>query len=263
MRSRAEKADRQANNGFTLMELLVSITLMSLVAVAIHSGFRLSLSSWEKSERALQRQRTLQFVLDLITRQVGSMVPFYSRQQLDGTPVDVLLFHGSAQGMRFVSSFSSEARAADGLRLVEYFLADSPTGEGKALMMNETALPESSGLLGKVFSSFSRGEDNYVVPAFSSFVAGPNSVVLAQDLIQAQFEYPRKAKDEEVPPPGTSNVLLPGSEGMLMAFLNRRGRAGNKRNQLPLGLRMKLGWRETGFFHMQEFSIAVPIQAGI
>ena len=138
------------------MELLVSITLMSLVAVAIHSGFRLSLSSWERSEKALQRQRTLQFVLDLVTRQVGSMVPFYSRQQLEGVPIDVLLFQGSDQGVRFVSSFSSEARAADGLRLVEYFLTDSPTGEGKVLMMNETALPESSELLGKVFSSFSR-----------------------------------------------------------------------------------------------------------
>src|SRR5437867_7876306 len=113
MRWRVGRTYRQAGRSFTLMELLVSITLMSLVAVAIHSGFHLSLSSWEKSEKALQRQRTLQFVLDLITRQVGSMVPFYSRQQLDGTAVDVLLFHGSAQAMRFVSSFSSEARAAD------------------------------------------------------------------------------------------------------------------------------------------------------
>ena len=263
MRSRAERACRPADHGFTLMELLVSITLMSLVAVAIHSGFRLSLNSWEKSEKALQRQRTLQFLLDLITRQVGSMVPFYSRQQLDGTPVDVLLFQGSGQGMRFVSSFSSEARAANGLRLVEYFLTDSPTGEGKALVMNETALPDSSELLGKVFSSFSRGEDNYVVPVFGGFVPASNSVVLAQDLIEAHFEYSRKAKDEDVPPPGASNVLLPGRQGILMAFFNRKGRASNKRNHLPFGLRLKLSWREAGFFQMQEFSIAVPIQAGI
>jgi len=250
------------NRGFTLMELLVSITLMSLIGVAIHSGFRLSLSSWEKSERALQRQRTLQFALDLITRQVGSMVPFHSRQQLDGTPIDTLLFQGSAQGMRFVSSFSSQARAADGLRLVEYFLADSPTGEGKALMMNDTALPDNSELLGKVFTSFSRSE-GYVVPAFSSFVPTSNSVVLAQDLIETQFEFVRKAKDEDVPAPGASNILLPGRQGELMAFLNRKGQAGNRRNQLPLGLRLKLGWREAGFFQMQEFTIAVPIQSGI
>ena len=263
MRSGAGKTLRQTNRGFTLMELLVSITLMGLVAVAIHSGFHLTLSSWERSEKALQRQRTLQFVLDLITRQVGSMVSFYSRQHLDGTAIDVLLFQGSAQGMRFVSSFSSEARMAAGLRLVEYFVEDSPTGEGKALMMNETSLPVSSDLLGKVFSSFSRGEDNSVIPEFSNFVSTPNSVVLAQDLIEAHFDYPRKAKDEDVPSPGASNVLLPGRQGILMAFLNRRGRAGNKRNQLPLGLRLKLGWSEAGFFQKQEFLIAVPIQAGI
>jgi prepilin-type N-terminal cleavage/methylation domain-containing protein len=263
VRSRVERSCGQTDRGFTLIELLVSITLMSLVMVAIHSGFRLSLNSWEKSEKALQRHRTLQFVLDLITRQVGSMVPFYSRQQLDGVPVDVLLFQDSAQGVRFVSSFSAEARAADGLRLVEYFLTDSPTGEGKVLMMNETALPQNSELVGRVFSSFSRGEDNYVVPTFRSFAATSDSVVLAQDLIEAHFEYTRKAKDEDVPAAGASNVLLPGRQGELMAFFNRKGRASNKRNQLPLGLRLKLGWKETGYFQMQEFSIVVPIQAGV
>lgn len=252
----------QRDSGFTLMELLVSITLMSFVAVAIHSGFRLSLNSWERSEKALQRQRTLHFVLDLISRQVGSIVPYYSRQQLEGTPVDVLLFHGSAQGVRFVSSFSSEGRAADGLRLVEYFLADSPTGEGKALLINETALPENSELVGKVFTSFSRNEDNFVVAEFGSFVSRPDSTLLVQDLAGAHFEFPKKDKDEEVPSPG-ANTLMAGRQGMLMAFFNRKGRASNKRNQLPLGLQLKLTWRETGFFQTQDFLIAVPIQAGI
>lgn len=251
------------DSGFTLMELLVSITLMSLIAVAIHSGFRLTLNSWEKGEKALQRQRTLHFVLDLISRQVGSMVPYYSRQQLEGTPVDVLLFHGSAQAVRFVSSFSSEGRAADGLRLVEYFLADSPTGEGKALLINETALPGNSELVGTVFTSFSRSEDNYVVAEFSTFVSRRDSTVLVEDLAEAHFEFPKKDKDEDIPPPGANNTLMAGRQGMLMAFFNRKGRAGNKRNQLPLGLHLKLTWRETGFFQTQDFSLAVPIQAGI
>ncbi|MGH9429424.1 MAG: PulJ/GspJ family protein [Terriglobia bacterium] len=255
MRSATSTICDRKDSGFTLMELLVSITLMSLVAVAIHSGFRLSLSSWEKSEKALQRQRTLHFVLDLISRQVGSIVPYYSRQQLEGTPVDVLLFQGTAQGVRFVSSFSSEGRAADGLRLVEYFLADSPAGDGKALLINETALPENSELVGKVFTSFSRSEGNYVVAEFASFVSKLDSTLLVQDLADAHFEFPKKDKDEEVPPPGTNNTL--------MAFFNRKGRASNKRNQLPLGLQLKLSWRETGFFQTQDFLIAVPIQAGI
>lgn len=245
------------------MELLVSITLMGLVAVAIHSGFRLTLTSWERSEKALQRQRTLHFVLDLISRQVGSIVPYYSRQQLEGTPVDVLLFQGTAQGIRFVSSFSSEGRAADGLRLVEYFLADSPDGDGKALLANETLLPESTELAGKVFTSFSRTEDSYVVAEFGAFVSKPDSNVLAQGLTDAHFGFVKKDKDEEVPSPGANNTLMAGRDGMLMAFFNRRGRASNKRNQLPLGLELKLTWQKTGFFQTQDFLIAVPIPAGI
>ncbi|MBM3801029.1 MAG: prepilin-type N-terminal cleavage/methylation domain-containing protein [Acidimicrobiia bacterium] len=251
------------DTGFTLMELLVSITLMGLIAVAIHSGFRLSMTSWERSEEALQRQRTLSFVFDLISRQVGSIVPFYSRQQVDGVPIDVLLFQGSARGVRFVSSFSSEGRSAGGLRLVEYFLADSPTGEGKALLSNEDALPDNSALVGRVFTSFSRGEGNYVAAEFAGFVSRPDSAVLIEDLVDLEFQFPRKEKDEEVPPPGSSNLLMAGRQGMLMAFFNRRGRASNKRNQLPLGLRFKLSWREAGFFQTQDLTIAVPIQAGV
>src|SRR5687767_12891152 len=95
VKTAANRIRDRHDGGFTLMELLVSITLMGLIAVAIHSGFRLTLNSWERSEKALQRQRTLHFVLDLISRQVGSIVPYYSRQHLDGAPVDVLLFHGS------------------------------------------------------------------------------------------------------------------------------------------------------------------------
>jgi len=257
-------ADDRRDSGFTLMELLVSITLMSLVAVAVHSGFRLSLNSWEKSEKALQRQRRLHFVLDLISRQVGSIVPYYSRQHLEGTPVDVLLFNASAQGVRFVSSFSSEGRAADGLRLVEYFLTDSPTGEGKALLINDNALPDNAELVGKVFTSFSRSEDGYVIAEFGSFVASPeSSTVLVDHLSDAHFEFPRKDKDEEVPAPGANPMLMAGRQGMLMAFFNRKGRASNKRSHLPLGLHLKLSWPEAGFFQTQDFSIAVPIQAGI
>lgn len=263
MKSPQDKLRNRSTGGFTLMELLVSFTLMSLVAVAIHFGWQLCLSSWEKAEKALHRQRTLQFVLDLISRQTGSMVPYYSRQQMDGTAIDVLLFQGVPQGVRFVSSFSSEGRTADGLRLVEYFLADSPAGEGKALLINETALPENSELVGKVFTGFAHGEENRVTADFAGFVSSPHSRVLVEDLLDARFEYPTQAKEEVVPAPGASNVLLPGRLGMLMAYFNRKGRASNKRSRLPLGVHLKLTWRATGFFQTQEFLIAVPIQTGI
>jgi len=56
---------------------------------------------------------------------------------------------------------------------------------------------------------------------------------------------------------------LAGRNGMLMAFLNRRGRGSNRRTQLPLGLELKLTWQDTGFFQTQDFVIAIPIPAGV
>src|SRR5437867_5933344 len=91
--------------GFTLMELLVSMTLIGLLAVAIHFGFRIGTNAWTKGDDGLQRVRTTQATFDLLTRQLGSMVPYYSQQKIQATTVDVLVYQGTEKGMRFVTTF--------------------------------------------------------------------------------------------------------------------------------------------------------------
>src|SRR5215471_15147546 len=111
--------------GFTLLELLVSMTLMGLLAVAIHMGFRIGTNAWAKADSRLETLRASQFSLDLLSRQIGSMVPYYSQQKINDAPVEVLLFQGVPKAMRFVTDFSAESRGAGGLRLVEYFVSNS------------------------------------------------------------------------------------------------------------------------------------------
>ena len=251
--------------GFTLMEVLVSITLMSLISVAIYYGYRIGLDSWSRAEKSLVRERNVQFVLDLMSRQLGSMVPYYSRQALDGAFVDVLLFNGTEQGVRFVTTFSVESRSAAGLRLVEYFLGSSREGSGRALLLNEKLLPDDRNLASTVFGSLSRGEKNSVVAAFRGFSEGENTVALVEGLASAGFEFPRSTRDD----PASSGSADPTEEvmgGRLGILLMREKEnsgiaATNRKDRLPLGVELNLRWQEVGFFHAEGFSMAVPIQA--
>src|SRR5438034_2390864 len=128
--------------GFTLMELLVSMTLIGLLSVAIHFGFRIGVNAWAKGDDGLQHVRTIQATFDLLTRQLGSMVPYYSQQKVQASPAEVLVYQGTERGMHFVTTFSSRSRNAGGLRLTEYFSFPSKDKKAKAFIINERALPD-------------------------------------------------------------------------------------------------------------------------
>jgi prepilin-type N-terminal cleavage/methylation domain-containing protein len=231
------------DQGFTLIELLVSITIMGLLALAIHFGFRIGINAWAKGDDSLERNRTVQATFDLISRQLGSMVPYYSRQKIDGAPVDVLLYQGTERGLRFVTTFSSQSRSAGGFLLVEYFRSPSKEKDGESLVVNEVALPHDEALSQSVFSSLSRGEDNIVVAGFFEFRVRPNSIFLIDGLDSVQFRYFRPGSEEGLGP----GEILPAQ----------------KKQRLPAGIEIKLRWDEPGLFPAKDFSIVIPTHAAM
>jgi hypothetical protein len=247
------------------MEVLVSLTLMSVLFVAVHYGYRIGLDSWSRAEKSMEKERNVQFVLDLMSRQLGSMVPYYSRQTLEGAPVDVLLFYGTEQGVRFVTTFSVELRGAAGLRMVEYFLDSSREGVGKALLLNEMLLPDDVNLASTVFGGLSRGEDNSVVAAFRGFTAGVGTVALVEGLSNGSFQFPRSPGKDQAASGSVDSTeeVMAGRLGIFM--MTERESSGtvtaNRKERLPLGVELKLRWLESGFFHAEEFAMSVPVQA--
>jgi len=260
-------ARRHRSSGFTLMEVLVSITLMSVLAVAVHYGYRIGLDSWSRAEKSLEKERKVQSVFDLMSRQLGSMVPYYSRQPLDGAPVDVLLFNGTSQGVRFVSTFSAGARNAGGLRLVEYFVGNT-IGEGMSLLMNDRLLPEATVLGQTVFRGVSRGKGNSVVAEFEGFSPRADSETLVQGLSSVQFHFPKRTEREEGEARESAisevGLMLPGDIGFLMRAAQQRSgvsAATNKKERLPLGVELRLKWQDRGLLNAEELSLSVPVQA--
>ncbi len=71
-----KKHNRQSlcvrHKGFTLLELLVAMTIVSMIMVIIFSGFYLGVNSWKKGERSIDRQQRLRVVLDQFEQEIRS-----------------------------------------------------------------------------------------------------------------------------------------------------------------------------------------------
>ena len=228
-----------SNGGFTLMELLVSMTLMGFVAVAILFGFRIGTNAWAKGGANLERLRTTQGTFDLLNRQIGSMKDYYSKQRLEEAPVELLLFEGTPEGMRFVSNFSFKSRSAGGLWLVEYFAVKSKESEQLDLMLNETRLPSDEVLAQSIFRNIEIGEDNRPVLRFPRFQPGPDSTRLIEHAQEIQFQY-------FVP-------LTPQGQAPVQTG----------KQQLPQGVKIVVRWNQSGPLLAKDFSFVVPIHASV
>ncbi len=227
---------RVRDAGFTLLELLASMTLIGLLAVAMHVGFRIGTNAWAKGDSRLERIRARQFSLDVLNRQISAMVPYYSQQKLENQPVDVLLFQGAGRAMRFVTTFSAYSRSSGGLRLVEYFVSNSKNKSGVDLLVNELPLPGDKALSRLVFRDISKGDGNRVIVNFFEYRPRAGALQLFEGMDQIQFQYFR-----------------PHSSG--------QDASDDKKEHLPMGVVIHLRWTEREVSSAQDLSVVVPTHA--
>ena len=247
--------------GFTLMELLVSFSLIGLVAVFIHLGYSIGLSAREKAEASLEAYQAAQASMDVLSRQIASMVPYVSNQEHEERPVPVLLFRASPQSLGFVTTWSAASGFAGGLRFVQYFTAaadpdadpdaDSsadPAPAGRRLLLNERPLPPEAGLRGPVIRRIVKTEDNRFLAELAPPRAGPRSLTLAQGLASVAFRRLARPQEESFPL---------GSRIDPRRFRRRSRRA--VRPQLPAGIQLSLRWNGQGPWGSKDFVLAVPV----
>lgn len=169
--------------GFTLLELLISITIVSLLATIILFGWRIATSAWQRANSRLSQDRTVLASHHLLQQQMASMVPYRARTQRGGQE---FFFQGEPQAARFLSLYSLTSRARSGLYLIEYQVTEQPGGT-KQLLLNEIPVTsrEELGALITGAEANPRGR----VLQFAPFERGPQTVVLLDDLEECRFEY--------------------------------------------------------------------------
>ncbi len=70
---------RRSEAGFTLLELLVSITILALLSVMMVGGLNFGVKVWERSESTAQDQGRVAAVQALLRRQIAEMQPLQVR----------------------------------------------------------------------------------------------------------------------------------------------------------------------------------------
>ncbi len=118
------------SDGFTLLELIIAITILSLVTLMIGSGFRLGLDAWKKGEKetiATQRMRVLS---GLLSQQIKSLYPY----EMEIEDEMVVVFKGKSDSVMFVTTLTDSSYG--GFKWVRYSYKD------ENLLYKEGLLPD-------------------------------------------------------------------------------------------------------------------------
>lgn len=113
---------RKKLNGFTLVEVMVSLTLLGLILLMVLGTFRLSLSSWERVERQNDHSLRIRSLQRMMLHQIKSIFPY--RVRTEKAEGDYLAFEGKSKSLRFVSDYSIKSKKSEGFFSVTYLWKD-------------------------------------------------------------------------------------------------------------------------------------------
>jgi general secretion pathway protein J len=126
---RHRKTPAREAAGFTLLEMLVAVTLVAVMAVALWAVFRISIRSWTRGTEFMDANQKHRSILNLVRKQMASTYGLlvFEDLQLGGT--GTLLFSGKRDSVQFVSLNSLQFQENPGLTLVAYGVEQNPGGD--------------------------------------------------------------------------------------------------------------------------------------
>ncbi|MBI4698378.1 MAG: type II secretion system protein [Nitrospirae bacterium] len=148
----------RGRSGFTLLELIIAITILSIVVAIVGSGFRLGIRAWEKGEAETQETQRLRALSGLISQTIKSAFPY----QVTYEEEKVILFQGEKDFILFATTSDT------GFKWVRYAYKD-----GK-LILTEGILPD------KKFTDKIKEDEE----------------IIDSDVGEVKFEYLSAKKDE-------------------------------------------------------------------
>jgi len=179
---------RRPDAGVTLMELLIAVTLMSLLSVGIVIALRVGMSAMNKADSKLMSNRRVAGIERILEQDVAGIMPVTADCQGGGETAGarIAFFHGQPESMRFATTYSMQQGARGEPEILEFQVIPGENQRGVRLVVNER---QYTGPLGA--GLFCAG-----VGGFLPIETGPASFVLADNLAYCRFSY-----RELLPPP--------------------------------------------------------------
>lgn len=124
---------RARQKGFTLVEVLVALTIASMMSLAIFSALRLSLSAWRRASQRIEVTENFRLAAEAMRRQIACAYPVRvsGLAGIQVMPASILtgatqasppFFIGTSNSMSFVTISALRFREHPGLTIVNYKL---------------------------------------------------------------------------------------------------------------------------------------------
>jgi len=126
------------SQGFTLIEVVITMTILSFILLIIFGAFRLGLSAWEKGESIKEEYQKVRIISQLISQQIKSIVPYKIKtQRAEG---DYLAFEGKARSVKFVSALPIKGKQPEGFVYTIYEFKEGGKEGGRLVLYEQRAL---------------------------------------------------------------------------------------------------------------------------
>ncbi len=232
---------RRPQAGITLIEVLMAVSLLSILTVGMLAAIRLGFNAMHKTEDRLMENRRVAGAQRIIEQELAGFVPVKAicpaGAESAATPFP--FFEGQPQSMRLVSTYSLEEAWRGQPHVLELQVIPGAGGLGVRLIVNEFPYtgPLSAGQA--CTGIVTDPELGVAVPHFLPIQPGPSSFILADKLAWCRFSF----LEAQVPP------LDPVWRG---AWLKRAW---------PVGIRVEMVPLEEPGVHLRPLSIttAIPI----
>ena len=182
--------------GFTLLELILAMSIVAIIVALGLGGVRLGISARDVGEQKVETYQRLRIISEQLKQKLQSTYPVFVSQKdgVPGVPVPVtskriLAFEGNTNSIRFVT-FATPMTASDPTTLtheVKFYIGEHPeTGKTGVILMERDVSN------GDVFSRIDPRSDSV------------RYFVLAENAAQMKFRYYLMKK---IPPPATEGAV--------------------------------------------------------
>jgi general secretion pathway protein J len=181
------------SRGVTLIEMLIAVSLLSVLTVGLVMVLRIGLNALDKTNTKLMANRRATSVQRILRSEIEGFMPA-STMCLPGpglSPSKIAFFDGRPQSMRFVSSYSLQEAARGSPRILEFQVISGEEGRGVRLIVNEYLYAGAESAAGVCLGILPDPETGALLPRFAPIATGPRSFVLADKLAYCRFSYRR------------------------------------------------------------------------
>lgn len=157
-------------SGFTLLELIVSFTILTIIVALMFETMNIGIKAWETGGARVEFLYRMKYLFDLMEKEISSIQPYYFLEENKDTKQKnrILAFEGQKNSIRFVSSSPgyNPSLSPGGLREVTFLIGN----EEKGLIMTERIIQSGQ-------------------PFMTKDSAEERTVLLSTDVSDIEFRY--------------------------------------------------------------------------